>query len=286
MDKIVLKAYGKINLSLDVIRRRPDGYHDVKMIMQTVNVYDTLTMAKREDESISIETDLPGLTCGEDNLVYKAIKLIKDAYSINEGVEVYLEKNIPMAAGMAGGSSDCAAALKGMNILFDLNLSDKELMEYGVKLGADVPYCIMGGTALSEGIGEILTPVNHLKGVKVVIATPNVSVSTPWAYKSLVLDEKTVHPNTEIMLEAVANNDIDKLAKNAYNVLETVVAKEYKEIGALEETMCEKGALGSIMSGSGPTVFGIFDDEEKAESACKEIKEKNHCRCCYLTEFI
>ena len=165
-------------------------------------------------------------------------------------------------------------------------IHDKELMEYGVKLGADVPYCIMGGTALSEGIGEILTPVNHLKGVKVVIATPNVSVSTPWAYKSLVLDEKTVHPDTEIMLEAVANNDIDKLAKNAYNVLETVVAKEYKEIGALEEMMCEKGALGSIMSGSGPTVFGIFDDEEKAESACKEIKEKNHCRCCYLTEFI
>ena len=136
MDKIVLKAYGKINLSLDVIRRRPDGYHDVKMIMQTVNVYDTLTMAKREDESISIETDLPGLTCGEDNLVYKAIKLIKDAYSINEGVEVYLEKNIPMAAGMAGGSSDCAAALKGMNILFDLNLSDKELMEYKAYKGS------------------------------------------------------------------------------------------------------------------------------------------------------
>lgn len=286
MDKIILKAYGKINLSLDVLRRRPDGYHDVKMIMQTVDIYDTLTMSIREDEQIVIKTDLPGLTCGEDNLVYKAIKILKDAYNIDKGVDVFLEKKIPMAAGMAGGSSDCAAALKGMNGLFHLNLSDKELMEYGVKLGADVPYCIMGGTALSEGIGEILSPLNHLKGGVLIIATPNLSVSTPWAYKSLVLDENTVHPDTEAMLQAVADNDMCGLAKNAYNVLESVVAKEYKEIGALENMMIEGGALGSIMSGSGPTVFGLFDDKENALAVYNEIKEKTDCRNCYLTEFI
>lgn len=286
MDKIILKAYGKINLSLDVLRRRPDGYHDVKMIMQTVDIYDTLTMSIREDEQIVIKTDLPGLTCGEDNLVYKAIKILKDAYNIDKGVDVFLEKKIPMAAGMAGGSSDCAATLKGMNELFDLKLSDKELMEYGVKLGADVPYCIMGGTALSEGIGEILTPLNHLKGGNLVIATPDVEVSTPWAYKSLVLDENTIHPNTEAMLQAVADADISGLAKHAYNVLESVVAKEHKKIGILENIMNEGGALGSIMSGSGPTVFGIFDDKENALAVYKEIKDKTDCRNCYLTEFI
>ena len=285
MNSIIIKAYGKINLSLDVIGKRPDGYHDVAMIMQTVNICDTLTMSIRDDENICITTDLEGLTCGEDNLVYKAIEMLRKEFEITKGVTVFLEKRIPMAAGMAGGSADCAAALKGMNELFELGLDDKALMERGVKLGADVPYCVIGGTALCQGIGEVITPLSPLTKGHLVVATPDVNVSTPWVYKNLILNENTIHPDTELMLKAVKDENIELLAKNMYNVLETVTAKEYGVITKLENIMKDGGALGSIMSGSGPTVFGIFDDESKAKAVYSAIKENAECRSCYITQF-
>lgn len=285
MNSIIIKAYGKLNLSLDVIGKRPDGYHNLEMIMQTVNIYDTLTMSVTDDGKISISTDLEGLTCGEDNLVYKAIEMLRKEYGITKGIEVFIEKRIPMAAGMAGGSADCAAALKGMNELFELGLDNTALMERGVKLGADVPYCIVGGTALCEGIGEVITPLNPLAGVYLVIATPNVNVSTPWVFKNLKLNEETIHPDTKLMLKAVEDMDMKLLAENMYNVLETVTAGEYKEIGELEAIMKNGGALGSIMSGSGPTVFGIFEDKDKACGVSAHIKENGKCRICYVTEF-
>jgi 4-diphosphocytidyl-2-C-methyl-D-erythritol kinase len=285
MNSIIIKAYGKINLSLDVIGKRPDGYHDVAMIMQTVNICDTLTMSIRDDENICITTDLEGLTCGEDNLVYKAIEMLRKEFEITKGVTVFLEKRIPMAAGMAGGSADCAAALKGMNELFELGLDDKALMERGVKLGADVPYCVIGGTALCQGIGEVITPLSPLTKGHLVVATPDVNVSTPWVYKNLILNENTIHPDTELMLKAVKDENIELLAKNMYNVLETVTAKEYGVITKLENIMKDGGALGSIMSGSGPTVFGIFDDESKAKAVYSTIKENVECRSCYITQF-
>ncbi len=285
MNSITLKAYGKINLSLDVLGRRPNGYHDVAMIMQTVDIYDTLTMTKRDDDKVVLTTDLEGLTCGEDNLVCRAIRLIKEKHKIATGVSVHLEKKIPMAAGMAGGSSDCSAAFRAMSILFELGLGDNELMEYGVTLGADVPYCIMGGTALSEGIGEILTPLKSLKGSNLVIATPDISVSTPWVYNNLVLNEDTKHPDTKLMLKAVEDGDIRLLAENMYNVLETVTKNKHTQIGELEQIMLSGGAMGSIMSGSGPTVFGIFDSREKAEKISENIKSRNMCRNVYVTSF-
>ncbi len=285
MNSIIIKAYGKINLSLDVTGKRPDGYHNVAMIMQTVDICDTLTMKVREDENICITTDLEGLTCGEDNLVYKAIDMLRKEFGIYKGVEVHLEKRIPMAAGMAGGSADCGAALKGVNELFGLGLDNKALMERGVKLGADVPYCVVGGTALCEGIGEVITPLNPLTKGHLVVATPDVNVSTPWVYKNLTLNEATVHPDTKLMLKAVENEDIKLLAKNMYNVLETVTGAEHKVIGELENAMMEGGALGSIMSGSGPTVFGIFNDESKAKAVYAAIMESGQCRSCYVTRF-
>lgn len=285
MDSVTLKAYGKINLSLDVLRRRADGYHDVAMVMQTVDIYDVLTIKKSDDNKVSLATDLQGLTCGEDNLVCRAINMLREEFEISRGVEAYLEKNIPMAAGMAGGSADCAAALKGMNMLFELGLSDEELMKRGVRLGADVPYCIMGGTALSEGIGEVLTPLKSLEGECVVVATPDINVSTPWVYNNLVLNENTIHPNTKLMLEAVKTNNIKLLAENMYNVLESVTAKEYKEIREIEDIMLSKGAYNSIMSGSGPTVFGIFPNEESALEAYNYINDNTKCRSCYITKF-
>ena len=285
MNSISIKAYGKINLSLDVVGKRPDGYHNVAMIMQTVDICDTLTMSIRDDEKINITTDLEGLTCGEDNLVYKAIAMLREEFGITKGVDVHLEKKIPMAAGMAGGSADCAAAFKGMNALFDLGLDDKALMERGVKLGADVPYCVVGGTALCEGIGEVITPLKPLTKGHLVVVTPDVNVSTPWVYKNLVLNDETIHPDTELMLKAVEDGDIKLLAENMYNVLETVTKPAHEVIGDLEKIMMDGGALGSIMSGSGPTVFGIFDDESKAEVVCAKIKSDGQCRSCYVTSF-
>ena len=275
MDSISIKAYGKINLGLDVLRRREDGYHEVKMIMQTVNIYDKLHMKKIDEDIIKLGVNVPSLEADESNLVYKAIKLIKDSYGIKGGVDAYLEKNIPIAAGMAGGSADCAAALRGMNELYDLGLSIDTLCELGEKLGADVPFCVVGGTMLAEGIGEILTPLKAVQGDYLVIAKPSIDVPTKYVYENLNVNEgKRVHPNIDIQLEAIEAGDNDLMYENMGNILESVTIQKYGVIEEIKQDLIKLGAKAAMMSGSGPTVFAIFGDEKAAYNAKEGIKGK------------
>lgn len=273
-DTIQLKAYAKINLGLDVIGVRQDGYHEVRMIMQTVKLFDKLSFRLLEEDIIRIKTNLGFLPTDENNLVYKAIRLLKETYGVSEGIEVDLFKCIPVAAGMAGGSSDCAAALIGASRLFKLNLDKKKLMEYGVKLGADVPYCIMRGTALSEGIGEILTPLPSIPDCYILIAKPPISVSTKFVYEHFDAQENVVHPDIDGMVEAIHHKDLDGIIKRFGNVLETVTIPEYPVIDEIKQLMMEKGAMNAMMSGSGPTVFGFFKDKNIADMAAESIRKK------------
>ena len=270
---IVLKSYGKINLGLDVLRRREDGYHEVRMIMQTVGLYDVLTMKKRKDDKIEMTCNLSFLPTDERNLVYKAVKLIKDKYHIKDGVEINLSKRIPVAAGMAGGSSNCAAALKGMNQLFDLGLSIDELCEIGVTLGADVPYCIWGGTALSEGIGEKLSRVDAMPDCYILIAKPGISVSTAFVYKNLDLPTLSKHPDIDGMLECLKEKDLTGICDRLENVLETVTIKEYPIIEKVKKHLMDQGAKGALMSGSGPTIFAVFEDKKNGRQCNGIINE-------------
>ena len=285
MNSLRLNAYAKINLGLDVVRKREDGYHEVRMIMQTINMYDKLTMKPIDEDKIVLTTNLSFLPIDENNLVYKAIKLIKDKHQITSGVSVHLEKHIPVAAGMAGGSSDCAAALVGMNQLFNLKLSQKTLMEYGVTLGADVPYCILRGTALSEGIGEILTPLPPTPQCYVLIAKPPVHVSTKFVYENLKANELEKHPDIDGMVDAIKEGSIKGVADRLENVLETVTIPAYPEIGTLKQIMLDCGAMNSLMSGSGPTVFGLFEKEKDAQKAYDLCKQQNPSNVVYLTNF-
>ena len=278
-----LRAFAKINLGLDVIRRREDGYHDVRMIMQTIQMYDQLEMEKKSSKGIALMTNLSYIPVNENNLVYKAAKLLMEQYQIHEGVSIHLNKFIPVAAGMAGGSSDAAAALVGMNKLFRLGMSKKELMKVGVKIGADVPYCIMRGTALSEGIGEKLTALPSLPACYILIGKPGVSVSTKFVYTNLKLDEKTKHPDIDGMLDALQRQDLYGITDRMENVLESVTVPAYPVIQEIKDHMKAHGALNALMSGSGPTVFGIFDDKKKAEFACEKLKESGLTRQTFLT---
>lgn len=273
-DTIQLKAYAKINLGLDVIGVRQDGYHEVRMIMQTVKLFDKLSFRLLEEDAIRIKTNLGFLPTDENNLVYKAIRLLKETYGVSEGIEVDLFKCIPVAAGMAGGSSDCAAALIGASRLFKLNLDKKKLMEYGVKLGADVPYCIMRGTALSEGIGEILTPLPSIPDCYILIAKPPISVSTKFVYEHFDTQENVVHPDIDGMVDAIYHKDLEGIIKRFGNVLETVTIPEYPVIDEIKQLMMEKGAMNAMMSGSGPTVFGFFKDKNIADAAAESIRKK------------
>ena len=282
-NSIVLKSYGKINLGLDVLRRREDGYHEVRMIMQTVGLYDLLTMKKIKDDKIQMTCNLTFLPTDERNLVYKAVKLMKDKYHIKDGVEINLNKRIPVAAGMAGGSSNCAAALKGMNQLFDLGLSIDELCEIGVTLGADVPYCVMRGTVLAEGIGEILTPLPACPKCHVLIAKPPISVSTKLVYEKLDSHEIENHPDIDGIIDGLYDQDITKVASRMGNVLEKVTIEEYPVIEQIKNVMKEQGALNAMMSGSGPTVFGLYETKEKARKAAAKIREKQLAKQVYVT---
>lgn len=284
-QELILSAYGKINLGLDVVRRLENGYHEVRMIMQTVKLADTVTMRRLPEDRIILETDRSDLPCDERNLAYRAAKLIKESYSIREGVEIRIEKRIPMAAGMAGGSADCAAVLKGMNELFALGLSLEELQRTGVKLGADVPFCLMGGCALSEGIGEILTALGEPPACTLLLAKPDINVSTKYVYENLRLDELDHHPDIDGILSGIEQGDLEGLCGRLENVLESVTGREYPVIGEVERVMKEAGALQAIMSGSGPTVFGIFKEEETAEKAMVRIREKNLAKEVFLSGF-
>lgn len=284
-QELILSAYGKINLGLDVVRRLENGYHEVRMIMQTVKLADTVTMRRIPEDRIILKTDRSDLPCDERNLAYRAAGLMKENYSIQEGVEIRIEKRIPMAAGMAGGSADCAAVLKGMNELFALGLSLEELQRTGVKLGADVPFCLMGGCALSEGIGEILTALGEPPVCTLLLAKPDIDVSTKYVYENLRLDEMDHHPDIDGILAGIERGDLEGLSGKLENVLESVTGREYPVIGEVERVMKEAGALQAIMSGSGPTVFGIFKEEKAAEKAMLRIKEKSLAREVFLSGF-
>ena len=284
MRSISLKARAKINLGLDVLRKREDGYHEVKMVMQTINIYDKIYMKIIEKPEIKIVTNLSFLPTNESNLVYKAIQMLRDEFNIEKGVFANVYKYIPVAAGIAGGSTDAAAAMIGMNKLFKLGLSREELMERAVKIGADVPYCIMGGTALAEGIGEKLSQLKPLKRCSILVSKPDISVSTKFVYTNLKLDENTVHPDMDGVLEAIDSSDVETMAKKMSNLLESVTAVKYPQIEEIKKSMIELGAINSIMSGSGPTVFGIFGNRKEAKKAYKTIKEKGIAKRLFLTE--
>ena len=286
MDKIVTKAYAKINLGLDVLRRREDGYHEVKMVMQTVDLYDVLLVFKKEEDTITISTQREEIPVNEDNLIYKAIKLMKDQYGFEGGVHVELVKNIPIAAGMAGGSTDAAAAMRAVNELFELNRPVEELEKHAVKIGADVPYCIQGGTVLSEGIGEVLTKLPNAPQCILLIAKPDIMVSTKYVYENLNLPELKKHPDIDLMVEAIREGDAGKMLEPMDNVLATVTEEKYGIIKEIKQTMKRNGAIKAMMSGSGPTVFGIFETMVQAATAFDAIKEKDLAREIFISKFI
>ena len=285
MNGLNIKAMSKVNLGLDVLRRREDGYHEVRMIMQTLNLCDDLTITKRDDKKINITCNIEGLECDENNLIYKAAKKVMDACNIEQGLDIHLEKRIPIAAGMAGGSTDAAATLVGVNELLGTHLTVEELKKIGVTIGADVPYCVEGGTQLSEGIGEVLTKLDAAPQCFVLVAKPHIGVSTKYVYENLHVDTIERHPDIDSMLDGIKANDIKKISETMENILENVTEKKYPVIKQLKEIMLKNGALNSLMSGSGPTVFGLFEDEAKANAALKEVQATGEVSQACVTTF-
>lgn len=286
MEEIKRRAYGKINLGLDVLRKRPDGYHDVKMIMQMVSVYDELTFRKISEQEIRIVTNKEELPFQEDNLIYKAARLILERLGSSQGILVTLEKNIPIAAGMAGGSTDAAATLLGLNELLAGNIPMEELLSMGVKIGADVPYCILQGTALSEGIGEVLTPLPAPPACSLLIGKPDISVSTKYVYENLKVDMLKKHPDIDGMRRAIEEGDLEGITSRMENVLETVTIQRYPIIGKIKEAMLKAGAINALMSGSGPTVFGVFASGGEARQAEKEIEKTGLVKELFTATFV
>lgn len=278
-----LQAFAKINLGLDVLGKREDGYHEVRMIMQTIRMYDQLDMRKSVEPGIHLTTNKKYIPVDENNLVWRAAKLMMDTCGIMEGVSIHLHKVIPVAAGMAGGSSDAAATLVGMNRLFHCGLSKEKLMELGVQIGEDVPYCVLRGTALAEGIGEKLTVLPPMPDCWILIGKPGISVSTKYVYTTLDLNTNTVHPDIDGMKKALEDGNLYGITERMGNVLQDVTIPAYLEVERIKEQMKTLGAVNAMMSGSGPTVFGIFDNEEKAQEACQKLRESGSCQQVFLT---
>jgi len=268
---MLVKAYGKINISLDVVGKREDGYHLLKMIMQNVDLYDSMSFEKC-NKGINISCNKPYIPTDERNLVYKAAKLFMETYNISEGINIYLKKNIPVAAGMAGGSADAAAVFKALKQVFKIDVDDNELMNLGVKIGADVPYCIMGGTALCEGIGDIITPLAPFKNHILVLVKPNFGVSTKEVYKNLDISKIFKHPDTESLIKAMEEENLADVCNSMKNLLENVTLRKYPVLKRIKEDMVKMGAMGSMMSGSGPTIFAFFDDMLKAQRCYDKFK--------------
>ncbi len=279
-----LRALAKINLGLDILGKREDGYHEVRMIMQTIQMYDVLEIKKKEEPGISLSVNYPFVPCDERNLVYKAAQLLMDEFQVKQGVNMRLEKFIPVAAGMAGGSSDAAAALVGINRLFKLGLSEKELMDRAVSIGADVPYCVMRGTALAEGIGEKLTKIAQVPRCYVLVGKPGINVSTKAAYESLELDKIKDRPDIDGMIRDIENGDLYAMTSKMGNVFEPGIIARYPVIQQIKDLMEENGALKAMMSGSGPTVFGIFDEKEKMEKAAAILRESKLAKTVFATQ--
>lgn len=283
MDEIRLKALAKINLGLDVTGCREDGYHLVRMVMQTIHLFDSVTMAKTVQPGINLTTNMRFLPTDEHNLAYKAAKILMEEFEITDGVNIDIRKCIPVAAGMAGGSTDAAAVLYGINQMFGLKLSFGQLAERGMLLGADVPYCLMRGTALAEGIGEKLTRLPSIPRCPVVVAKPGISVSTRWVYENLVLDGKAHHPDIDRLLADIRQHDLKQLASHMGNILEDVTVKEYPVISQIKDNLTAHGALNAMMSGSGPTVFALFEGREDARKAADALRASGLAKQIYVT---
>lgn len=283
MREIKLKAMAKINLGLDVVRKREDGYHEVRMIMQTIRMYDQIMLTEQKEPGIKVKTNVSFLPVNEDNLVYKAAKLLMDEFQVTSGVEIDLRKFIPTAAGMGGGSSDAAAVLVGVNRMFKLGLSKQQLMERSVAIGADVPFCVLRGTALAEGSGEVLTPLPPLPKCFVLIAKPPINVSTKFVYTNLRANELTWHPDIDGQIQALRDGDLEEVCRKMGNVLENVTIPAYPIISTIKEKMLQCGAVNAMMSGSGPTVFGIFSEREQAEKAAELLREEEKIRQVFVT---
>ncbi len=275
MNSIELKSRAKINLSIDVLGKRPDGYHLVEMIMQTIDLFDIIKIFSLDEDKIIISSNSKEIPTDSSNIVYKAANLIKKEFDIKKGIEIYIDKNIPVAAGMAGGSSNAAAILVGLSKLWDLNLSNDELKKLGLKLGADVPFCIEGEASLAENIGEKLTNIDGLsEDVFILVCKPELFVSTKEVYEAV--DSKVIEkrPDNKLLIQLLKENNIELLSKNMYNVLESVTKEKYPVIDEIKNTMIDNKALGAMMSGSGPTVFGLYSNKDDAEK-CKKILLEN-----------
>jgi len=269
---ITIKAHAKINLALDIVGKREDGYHNLRMIMQTVFLHDQISIKKVDNGSLKLVCDNPRLPTDERNLVYKAAIFFKNEYNLSGGMFISLKKNIPVSAGLGGGSSDCAAVIVGINRIYKLGLSQSELIKIGERFGADVPFCILGGTALAEGKGEILTPLPPHPPVSVVIAKPPESISTSFAFKSFDILKKVNEPDIDQMISNLKKKDIEGIASGFSNVLEAVGMRECPSIARIKESFMEFGALGTLMSGSGPSVFAYFINQRQACNAIKEMQ--------------
>lgn len=280
------KAYAKINISLDVIGKRNDGYHLLKMIMQTIDLYDEIDIVKSYDKSIKIHCNKQYVPCDERNLAYKAAKLFKDKYNIKDGIVIKIKKNIPVAAGLAGGSTDAAAVLVIMNQMFNVGATYKELCELALKIGADVPYCINGGTALCEGIGEKITYLDKFENKILVVIKPSFGVATKDVYGNLDINKIYKHVKTDELIDYIKKDDIYGVCNNMKNVLENVTLGKHKILKEIKENLNKNGAIGSMMSGSGPTIFGFFEDMLTAQNAYESIKDKYKFKDIFITRTI
>lgn len=276
MDKITVKTYGKINLYLEVIKKREDGYHELQMVMQSIGLYDTVSVKETENDEIRIYTNSPYIPRDDGNIAVQAAKLIKEEFQIEKGVEITIDKKIPVAAGLAGGSANAAGVLKGLNALWNLDLSEEKLGNLGLRLGADVPFSVMEGAAIAEGIGEELTPIAGLKNTWLVLCKPGISVSTPEVYKELDASLLERRPLSKEFLTAIENRDLRYISKNMYNALESVTLKKHAVIDDIKKKMMQYNAIGTMMTGSGPTVFGIFKDQDKAKKAAVNLLKYHH----------
>ncbi len=280
-----VRALAKINLGLDVLRKREDGYHEVRMVMQTIQMYDVIHIYKTSKPGVSLRTNLPYIPTDERNLVYKAARLLMDEFHIRRGLRIDLQKFIPVSAGMAGGSSDAAATLVALNQMFHLRLSKKALMNRGLAIGADVPYCVLRGTALAEGIGEKLTPLPPAPDCYVLVGKPALNVSTKQAYESLHLSEIRRHPDICGLVRAIEKRDLEAMLPYMENVFEPGITKENPIIGQIKALMLKNGARHAMMSGSGPTVFGIFDSWMSAQKAAEALRDSQMARTVFVTRF-
>ena len=280
-----VRALAKINLGLDVVGQREDGYHEVCMVMQTIQMYDVINLYKTSRPGIRLRTNLPYIPTDERNLVYKAAQMLLDEFHIQCGLRIDLQKFIPVSAGMAGGSSDAAATLVAVNRMFRLRLSKKELMKRGVAIGADVPYCVMRGTALAEGIGEKLTALPPAPDCYVLVGKPALNISTKQAYASLHLEKIARHPDIPSLVQGIRDQDLKAMAPYMENVFEPGITKENPVIGEIKELMLDNGALHAMMSGSGPTVFGLYESWAATQKAAGALRESQLARTVFATRF-